>query len=331
MALQAVLLAVGLVLLLGGGDLLVRGASALARRFGVSPLVIGLTVVAFGTSAPELAVSVSAAASGKGGIAFGNIVGSNVFNTAMLLGLTALVSPLRISSTIVTREVPMLLLASAATVVLSLDGLLDGSADVLSRSDGLVLLLLFCVFLYYTARDTLTARRRDPLLEEARDEAPRPLAGGSAGVAGVLLVVGLAALAFGGTLLVDAASELARGLGVGEVVIGNTIVAAGTNLPELATCVLAARRQEDDIAVGNAVGSSIFNLLFVLGTAATVHPVPVPGGSHVDLAVMLLLALALVPVVTTDRRITRPEGAGLAVAYLAFLGWQLLRTPNAPF
>ena len=324
MAVQALLLLLGLVLLLSGGDALVRGASALARRLGVSPLVIGLTVVAFGTSAPELAVSVSAAASGNGGIAFGNVIGSNVFNTAMLLGLTALVTPLRIDSGIVTREVPMLLLASAATAVASVDAFLDGGTSVLSRSDGLVLLLLFCVFLYYTAIGVL-ARRRDPLVEEAADEAPAPLAGGASWVAGLLLLYGLAALAFGGNLLVDAASEIARALGVAEVVIGNTVVAVGTNMPELATCLLAARRHEDDIAVGNAVGSSIFNLLFVLGMAATVRPVAVPQGSAIDLAVMLALALALIPIVTTDRRITRAEGSLLGVAYLGFLAWQLLR------
>lgn len=323
------MLVVGLALLLSGGDALVRGASAIARRFGVSPLVIGLTVVAFGTSAPELAVSVSAAASGNGGIAFGNVIGSNVFNTAALLGLAAIVSPLRIASAIVTREVPMLLLASAATVVVSFDAFLDRApANVLSRSDGLVLLLLFCVFLYYTARATLAERRRDPLLQEAAEGAPAVVAGGSVGVAVLLLAYGLVALGFGGSLLVDAASAIARFLGVGEVVIGNTIVAAGTNMPELATCVLAARRQEDDIAVGNAVGSSLFNLLFVLGLAATVNPVGVPNGSGVDLAVMLLLAVALVPVVSSDLRITRQEGAGLIVAYVAFVAWQLLRSSN---
>lgn len=321
------LLLAGLALLLTGGEALVRGASALARRLGISTMVIGLTVVAFGTSAPELAVSVSAAVSGSGDIAFGNVVGSNIANVALLLGVTALLAPIAVASDIVAREVPMLLLASIALVVVSQDAWIDGAAaDAITRGDGLVLLLLFSIFLYYTARGTLLARRQDALLVEARAEAPGLVAEGSVRVALLLVGYGLLGLVLGGDLLVDAASAIARGLGVPEVVIGMTVVAVGTSLPELATCIAAARKNEPDLAVGNIIGSNLFNILFVLPVAALAHPLPVPAGSAFDLGSMTVLALALVPIVLTDsRRITRGEGGLLVAAYAGFLAWQVWR------
>lgn len=323
---QLLWLAAGLVLLLTGGEALVRGASALARRLGVSATVIGLTVVAFGTSAPELSVSVLAASSGSGGIAFGNVVGSNIANVALLLGVTALLVRLEVHSDIVTREVPMLLVASTAMVLVSMDATIDGQAtSVVSRIDGLMLLLLFAIFLYYTARSTLR-ERRDSLLSEARVEAPGKVAEESLRVSLILVGYGLLGLALGGDLLVDSSSAIARAVGVPEVVIGMTIVAVGTSLPELATCVAAARKGEADLAVGNIVGSNLFNMLFVLATAACVAPLPVPEGSLVDLGAMWLLAVALLPIVMTDQRsITRGEGGFLVAAYVAFLAWQATR------
>jgi len=325
-AVDLVTLIGSLAVLLGGGEALVRGASDLARRMGVSSMVIGLTVVAFGTSAPELAVSVTAAGSGSGGIAFGNVVGSNIGNVALILGLTALFVPLKVDSQIVTREIPMMILASAAVAVASLDEWLDGApSGVVSRGDGLALLLFFCVFIYYTLAGNLLGRRSDPLLEEARDESGRrariPLARSIA-----LVLAGLVGLSLGGWLLVDAAASVARALGIPEVVIGVTIVALGTSLPELATSLLAARRGEADIAVANIVGSNIFNTLFILGTAATVRPVAVAAGGALDLAVMGGLALLLLPMaVTHGRLITRGEGLFLLAAYAGYLVWQMRR------
>jgi cation:H+ antiporter len=325
MGTDLLLLVFALAALLGGGDALVRGASALARRLGVSSMVIGLTVVAFGTSAPELAVSVSAAAGGSNAIAFGNVVGSNIANVALILGLAALVTPLAVDSTIVTREIPMMILASAAVAAFALDEALDGAASgVIARSEGVGLLLFFSVFLYYTVAGNLFGRRGDPLLEEARDEAPGgklPLWGAAA-----LVLGGLAGLSFGGHLLVESATAIARALGVGEVVIGITVVAVGTSLPELATSLLAARRGEADIAVGNVVGSNIFNALFVLGTAAVVRPVEVVAGGDLDLAVMGALAVVLLPMaISGGRRISRAEGGVLVAAYAGYVLWQVNR------
>jgi cation:H+ antiporter len=324
MFIDSLLLALSLALVVGGGESLVRGASTLARRLGVSSLVIGLTVVAFGTSAPELAVSVSAATGGSSGIAFGNVVGSNVCNIALILGLASVVTPLAVASTIVSREIPMMILGAAAMTVCSLDELLDGaSAGVITRSDGIALLLFFCVFLYYTVAGNLFGRRDDPLLAEASDEAPGqrdPLWG-----AILLVLAGFAGLVFGGHLLVDAATAIARGLGIGEVVIGLTIVAIGTSVPELVTSLLAARRGEADIALANVVGSNIFNSLFVLGTTAVVRPVEVAAGGALDLLVMGLLTLVLLPMAATGRRITRAEGAVLLSGYAGFMLWQLQR------
>ena len=330
-ALQLTLFAVGLALLLGGGEALVRGASALARRLGMSPALIGLTVVAFGTSAPELVVCVLSAVRGTSAIAFGNVVGSNVANIGLLLGLTALLLPLRVDSTILSREIPMMVLASLAAMALGLDAALGGAGsgalDVYARGDGLALLLFFGIFLYANARDVLRARSSDPMLREASavpqvepGEEPAPL-----GRAVLLTLVGFVGLVLGGQLVVDSAVSIARALGTPEVVIGVTIVAVGTSLPELVACLAAARKGHDDLAVGNIVGSNVFNLLFVLGSTAAVRPVPLPPGGWIDLAAATLLALALLPMAWTQRRISRAEGALLVASYVAFSAWQLAR------
>ncbi len=321
-------LAIGLVLLLVGGDLLVRGAAGIARRFGVSPTVVGLTVVAFGTSAPELVVCLVAALDGSPGIAFGNVVGSNIANAGLLLGITALVRPLAVNSTLVAREIPMMVLASAVTAVLFLDGALQGGReDALLRGDGLVLALLFGVFLYYTAADVVRSRRSDSLLREAAGhEMVGQKEGRGVPVLVGFVVAGCAGLSIGGDLMVGAASAIARSLGVGDVVIASTIVAVGTSLPELATSVLAARKNEGELALGNIVGSNIFNLLLVLGTTSLVAPVALPAGGGVDLIFMVGLAMVLLPFSLTDqRRITRTEGVVLVAIYVGFTGWQLLR------
>ncbi len=326
MLLEVVLFAVGLVLLLGGGESLVRGASALARRLGWSTAVIGLTVVAFGTSAPELVVSLLSAARGTSEIAFGNVLGSNVANLGLLLGITALVLPLRVDSTLLTREMPLLLLVSVAALVMGLDRGLGVGDDLFSRADGLILLLLFALFLYANARDVLRTPPADPLLvaaDESRgagaEQAP------SLGRAWFLTLLGLVGLASGGHLVVGAAVELARAAGVSEVVIGATIVAVGTSLPELVTCLAAARKGQDDLAVGNLVGSNVFNLLFVLGGTALLLPVPVPVGGWVDLVAAAALAGALVPMAFTQRTISRAEGALMLGAYVAYSLWQVQR------
>lgn len=313
----------GLLLLLGGGEALVRGAAAIARRLGVPPVAVGLTVVAFGTSAPEFVVAVTGAATGAGGIAFGNVVGANIINIAFILGLTATLHPLVVHPTIITRELPMLLLAMCAALVLSLDMLLDGSDNVLRRGDGLILCLLFVVFVYYTVM-ALRKTRADAFVEAAQ-EVGWKLRVKEMTVPVVLVLVGLAGLGIGGNLLVSAAVDIAGQLGMTPAVVGLTIVAIGTTFPELATSILAARKGEADLAVGNIVGSNIFNILLVLGVASTVSPIEVPDKGPMSLTIGTgLTVMLLLMVYIGDLRIRRGEGLILLSIFFAYIAWVVL-------
>lgn len=323
MLLDSFLLVSGLALLLGGGNFLVTGASALARNLGVSPLVIGLTVVAFGTSAPELSINLLAALQGNSGISFGNIIGSNIANIGLILGLTAMVRPLSIESVIISREIPMMILVSLIALIAGSDVVLRSSPDVFDRSDGLVFLLLFGVFMYYTIGDVLK-KKHDPLVEEAE-----AFAGGK-GLKDTALNLGmffggLAGLIAGGKLSVDAAVGIAGLLGVPQVIIGLTVVAIGTSLPELVTSLVAVFQGKADIAVGNVVGSNIFNLLLVNGTCSVLNPVAVPqSGGIFDLLMMVALSLFLLPMgMTHGRKIVRWEGALLLLLYLGYTVWRV--------
>ncbi|PWW81400.1 MULTISPECIES: calcium/sodium antiporter [Prosthecochloris] len=324
MLLDSFLLILGLTLLLGGGNFLVTGASALARNLGVPPLVIGLTVVAFGTSAPELSINLLGALQGNSGISFGNIIGSNIANIGLILGLTALIRPLTIESVVISREIPMMILVSAITLIAASDMFLRSAQDMFDRSDGLVFLMLFGVFMYYTIGD-LMKKRRDSLVEEAEDFA------GGKGLRGTVLnigmfVGGLAGLLGGGKISVDAAVAIAEALAVPQVIIGLTIVAFGTSLPELVTSLVATFQGKADIAVGNVVGSNIFNLLLVNGLCASITPITVPaGGGFADLAMMILLSLFLLPMSITDqKKIVRWEGAVLLGLYLGYNIWRVV-------
>ncbi|MCP5059397.1 MAG: calcium/sodium antiporter [bacterium] len=311
---------VGLALLLGGGDVMVRGASALAHRLGVSPLAIGLTVVAFGTSAPELAVNITAAVRGNGAMSFGNIMGSNMANIGLIVAATALYKPLHVKSPVIVRELPMMLLATAAAAVLGLDFWLRGTESVYDRSDGMILLLLFTVFVYYTVNDVIAQRRaRSP--EAAEPEFTHRM---GYGTAFALTVAGLAGLIFGAQLTVDGAVGLARGLGVSEAIIGLTLVAIGTSLPELTTSLIATAKGFPDLAIGNVVGSNIFNLLLVLGASSSLRPVPVPEGGASDLAIVGFLSLLLlVTSYTRGQRIIRTEAVLLGVFYFAYMSFRV--------
>ena len=308
----------GLVLLVVGAELLVRGASRLARRFGISPLVIGLTVVAFGTSAPELAVSVQAGFAGQADIALGNVVGSNIFNVLLILGLSALIVPLVVSQQLVQLEVPLMIGVSVLLLIMALDGRIGGF-------DGLLLfvgILAYTVFALRQSRKESDAVRAEYTQEYGTDQnsvlgrLPLQIA---------CIVAGLALLVLGAHWLVGGAVVMARLFGVSELIIGLTIVAAGTSLPELATSVVAALRGERDIAVGNVVGSNLFNILAITGIASMVTP----GGLEVapallrfDLPVMIAVALACLPIFATGHLITRWDGAlflGYYTAYVLYL------------
>jgi len=303
---QGLLFLAGLGLLTGGGHFLVTGASRLARRFGVSSLVIGLTVVAWGTSAPELAVSLGAVLRGQGDMALGNVVGSNIINILGVLGMSALVTPLVVSRRLVWHDVPVLVVLSVMVWVLGTDGRIG-------RLEGA---LLFAIGVVYTARAIHSSRRETARSRAAGEGTPPDAAPGRALV---LVVAGGGLLVLGAHLLVTSASVFARGLGVSELVIGLTVVAVGTSLPEAAASVVAAARGERDMAAGNAIGSNIFNIVNVLGLAALFSPtgIPVPAPAlNFDLPVMVAVAAACLPIFFVGHRIARWEG-GIFVGYYA--------------
>ena len=302
----------GSALLYLGAEGLVRGSSALALRMGLSPLVVGLTVVAFGTSMPELVVSVEAALGGQGAIAVGNVVGSNIGNVGLILGLSALIAPLAVQARIIRLDLPLLVVLSAALAALLSDG-------HLGRLEGA---LLFGGLLAYTGFTLLAARRESAAVEaEFAEGLPKP--SGRPTVDAALLLGGLGLLVLGARLLVSGAVTVAEAAGLGPAVIGLTIVAIGTSLPELATSVVAALKGEGDIAVGNVVGSNLFNILGILGAASLVRPLDAAGIGWVDLAVMCGFALLLVPLMWTGRRVSRAEGGVLLGAYVAYLVYLL--------
>jgi len=317
------LLALGIGLLIAGGEAMVRGAAALARQLGVSSLVVGLTVVAFGTSAPELAVNLTAAIRGDGAIAFGNLIGSNLANVGLILAGAALIRKLTVHSTVVTREIPMMLLASAAALMMGFDALRMEPISRYDRAEGLLLLLFFAIFLYYTIAETIRKRATDPFLQEVRGRktgSRMESLGASAG----LVVIGILFLALGGQSTVVGAVGLAGALGVPKSLIALTIVAVGTSLPELSASMMAARKGEADIAVGNVIGSNIFNLLFVLGVTCVIQPVPVPERGYADLVAMFVFGAALMVLSLGRKQITRRDGAALIVSYLAYITWRSL-------
>jgi cation:H+ antiporter len=323
-----VYLIAGLVLLVAGAEVLVRGAAKLAAQFGIPPLIIGLTVVAFGTSAPETAVSVQAALNGSGDIAIGNVLGSNIANVLLILGVTSLVAPLIVSRQLIRLDVPIMIGASLVTYALAWDG-------SLSRLDGA---LLFSAVIAYTAfliissrRATAAATADDEFAKEfGLDETPKPYA--SLINAG-LVVAGLVLLVTGSNFLVEGAVSLARALGLSELVIGLTVIAIGTSLPELATSILAAIRGERDIAVGNIVGSNIFNLLCVLGLASLVSPDAIGVAANAlafDFPVMIAVALACLPIFFTGYAINRWEGLLFVAYYVAYTVYLVLVSTGRP-
>ena len=297
------LIVLGIGLLYGGGESLVRFASSLALRFRLSPLIVGLTVVAFGTSAPELAATLTASLSGAQAIAVGNVVGSNIANVGLILGVAALLLPIVIRKSVLVREMPVMLLASALPLLLFADGHLN-------RTEGAVLVALLLAYLVWMLRT--------PNEEETLDApALYPLWLTLAGIAG-----GLALLVVGAQVLVEGASALARAFGVPERVIGLTLVAVGTSLPELASSLVAVLRRETDLVLGNIIGSNIFNVLFILGVTSVVTPVTLPFATlRPDLLVMLAFAGLTTLFLFTGRTLSRWEGLVLVAAYGGYVVW----------
>jgi cation:H+ antiporter len=300
---------VSLVLLYFGAEGLVRGSSSLALRLGLTPLVVGLTVVAMGTSMPEVMVSVKAAMQGRGDLAVGNVVGSNIFNIGIILGLTALLSPMKVQFQLIKIDAPIMVAVSLGLVALLWDG-------AIGRVEGAV---LFGGLIVYIAGNIWLARRTATKEVEREFAEGVPARSGSVLLDWLFILGGLGILVIGARLLTDNSVALARSFGVSEAVIGLTIVAAGTSVPELAASIVAAMKKEPDIALGNVIGSNIFNILGILGIASLVAPLSAPNISHFDLWTMVAIAAALVPMLWTGLRVSRAEGVALFAAYCGYV------------
>jgi cation:H+ antiporter len=316
----------GLGLLIVGAEALVRGSSGLAAALGVPPLIVGLTVVAFGTSSPEIVVSIQAAFGDRADIALGNVIGSNIFNVLFILGLSALVAPLVVSEQLVRHDVPVMIGASSLVMLLGMNGSLGRLEGLLL----LVLLALYIAFLVWLSRrraEPAPLRPKDHGATPARESAPAVDRKPKRLVDFLLIAVGLGVLVIGSRFLVDSSVSIARVLGLSDLVIGLTIVAAGTSLPEVATSVVASIKGERDIAVGNIVGSNIFNLLAVLGTASLLAPRPLPVSAAAltfDLPVMVAVAMACLPIFFAGLRIPRWIGALFLAYYCAYVAFLVL-------
>jgi cation:H+ antiporter len=302
----------GLVLLYFGGNALISGASRLALRMGFSTLIVGLTVVAFGTSAPELFVSLDAVLGGLDDVAVGNVVGSNICNIALIMGLAAVIRPIRINARLIKLDLPLLIMASVWLIIILLN-------DSVSRWEGVLSIL---GLLAYVAFNVWEANREDePVKEELKMASPKP--GGSLTRDLAFIGLGLVALALGAHWFVSGSVTAANLVGLSPAVIGLTIIAVGTSLPELAVTILASRRGQGDIAVGNVIGSNLFNIGSIMGITSVVHPMARGGIMWADLGVMLGLTLILVPMLFLGPRLTRFRGAILLACYFGYLAWRL--------
>ncbi|GMV92213.1 MAG: K+-dependent Na+/Ca+ exchanger [Candidatus Hydrogenedentota bacterium] len=316
-----VVLIAGFVFLIKGADLLVEGASSLAKRLGVSDLVIGMTIVALGTSLPELIVSVFAAAKGVTGIAIGNVIGSNIANILLVLGVAAVISPVIVARGTVRKEIPFCLLAALQVALLPNDRIIEGEThNILSRIDGFVLLSFLVLFLYYVFELARSSEAEMLDVPEFTTTVPRSLG---------RIAIGLIGLTLGGQWVVRSATDIARAFDVSDDIIGLTIVAIGTSLPELATSAVAAYRKNSDIAVGNIVGSNIFNVFLVLAVTAIIHPLPFSSTNNIDVGVMIGTTMLLLLFMFTGRvkyEIQRIEGVIFLFSYAAYIGFLIYRS-----
>ena len=315
---DALLLVGGLLLILWGANALTDGAASVAKRFQISNLVIGLTIVAFGTSAPEFVISFLSSFNGSAGLAIGNVVGSNVFNCLMIVGVTAVVAPIPVGKGTLAKEIPLCVLSSIVLFLCANDVLLDGGAsNVISRSDGLMLLCFFAIFVGYTF-----AIAKNGNGEEEGEVRSFPM-----WKSVLFILLGLGALIGGGQLFVNGASGIARSLGVSESVIGLTLVAGGTSLPELATSVSAALKKNPGIAIGNVIGSNLFNAFAVLGASATISDLPLGGITNFDFVTLIVASVLLwiAGFFMGKRIITRPEGIFLVLCYVGYTTYLIMQ------
>lgn len=318
---EYVWLVLGFVLLIKGADWFVDGASALSKKFGIPSIVIGLTVVAFGTSMPESSVSISAAISQSSGISIGNVVGSNIFNLLVVAGSSAIFCPIMVDKSIIKKDMPFSFIITLALLFLSFSVFPSASADnVISRADGIILLLFFAVFMYYTVRTALSS----PVQEENENHKDMPLWKQL-----LFIAAGLAGIVIGGDRVVDGAKVIASNFGMSDSLIGLTIVAIGTSLPELVTSIVAANKGESEIAIGNVIGSNIFNILFVLGISSVITPIVINTGdiinSMYDIIILALATLLIYIPIVKKQKISRLSGIIMVASYIVYTAYIIMR------
>ena len=315
-----ILLILGFAMLIKGADYFVDGASGIAKILKVPSILIGLTIVAFGTSAPEAAVSIGAAINGNNGIAIGNVLGSNIFNISVIIGITAMIFPLDVTKQTIRKEIPLTLLAGVALLILSADAFFrNGQSLLLDRADGAILLLFFAVFIYYIIEAALNSKdKRENYMPENDHETPK------AGLNIIYTLGGLAAILIGGNWVVSSSIAIATQFGISQTIIGLTIVAVGTSLPELITSITAARKKNTDIAIGNIVGSNIFNIFFVLGVSALISPIQIEPQLMAELFINIALTIVLLIFSRTNSKIVKWEGGIFILLYLLYMAYLLL-------
>ena len=308
-------LILGFALLVKGADIFVDGASSVAKKMRIPAFVIGLTIVAFGTSAPELAVSITAAMKGSNDIAIGNVVGSNIFNTLVVLGASAAITPIVVEKGMIKKDYPLSIFAAVLLGILSLDTILFKKAEMsLGRMDGIILLIAFAGFMYMTVKAGLENRTEEEEVEAM------PMMKSL-----IFIVLGLVGIVIGGDVSVEGAKEIARFFGLSEAIIGLTIVALGTSLPELVTSVIAARKGESDIAVGNVIGSNIFNIFLILGASSTILPMTISSTYLYDMIMLMaVMVLTYLPIAKT-KKVTRSMGITMVLVYVAYTVYLIMR------
>ncbi|CDQ41169.1 MULTISPECIES: calcium/sodium antiporter [Virgibacillus] len=311
-------LIIGFVLLIKGADLFVDGSSNIAKLLRVPTILIGLTIVAFGTSSPEATVSIIAALEGTADVSMGNVIGSNIFNLTLVVGIATIIFPIKVENETIRKEIPFTLLASVALLVLISDTVLQGfDVNYISRSDGLIFLLFLSVFMYYVIEVALKSRENVTQEKSSHDI--------KWGKNILLTLLGLAGIIIGGQMVVDNGKDIAYSWGMSEALVGLTIIAIGTSLPELVTSITAAIKKESEIAIGNIVGSNIFNILFVLGSSAVITPLDVNGKVVIDIIIMIALTVLLLVFSRTNYKIRKTEGVILVIGYVLYLTYIIIR------
>lgn len=313
-----ILLLIGFILLIKGADFFVSGASSIAKSLKIPTLIIGLTIVAFGTSAPEAAVSVTAALSGQNDIAIANVVGSNIFNLLAVIGIASMINPVKVQKTTIIKEFPFAILASLVLMILSHDTRFQGySENLLTKADGLMLLALFAIFMYYLVEMAITSKEE---MDVEKGDEMMPITKSI-----LWSVLGVIGIIIGGRMVVDCATNIALSVGMSENLVGLTIVAVGTSLPELVTSIVAARKGESDIAMGNVIGSNLFNIMFVLGISSFINPIAVHPIVFVDMLVMLIVTIIAYIFAFTKKKIGKVEGAILTATYIGYMIFVITR------